>query len=451
MTLHTRLFSFLLILLAYLCFIYAHQIHTGAKNVLHTDYGKFYTSTQFFQAKENIYSTRIITLPKELKTPIQKVQLAPSLNPPFFTLLILPLGYLSYATSLWLWSFLSVACGIISVLWCQKITTQSKSKMTALLFIVLFFSYLPTFINNGFGQVTLILLPLLVGAWHAARRQHLITAGILLGILVSLKMIFALFLVYFLWRREWKALVSLIFTTIVCSLLPLPILGWQSYIDYYQLMHHIAWYAASWNVSLYGFLIRIFGGHEFNTPLIFSPLLTYFFYAVFSGTLIVGLGIFLESAKNNLNQLTKCDLDFSCVIVTMLLLSPLGWLYYFPWLIVVFFTLIRIIEQHPQAFKLHIALAIFIVLSCTPHIMVDSLSITQNNVLSICLLSSTYVVSLLIVLGLLYFLRFNKTTYPDIEDKITLHYTHLFIYGLAMMQSLFSIEYLVNHHVMFGI
>jgi alpha-1,2-mannosyltransferase len=451
MTLRAKSFSFLIILLAYLCFIYAHQIHMGAKNVLHTDYGKFYKATQFFQAKKNIYSTSMITLPKELKASVQKAQLAPSLNPPFFTLLTLPLAYLSYATSLWLWSLLSIACGIISVLWCQKNVGLLNDKMIGLLFIVLFFSYLPTFINNGFGQVTLLMLPLLVGAWQATRRQHLITAGILLGILISLKIIFSLFIIYFLWRRAWPTIVSLLLTTIVCGLLPLPILGWQSYIDYYQLMHHITWYAGSWNASLYGFFIRLFGGHEFNTPLIPFPMLSYFLYALASAVLFLRLIIFLEPAKNNLNQQAKCDLDFSCVIVTMLVLSPLGWLYYFPWLIIAFFTIVRLTEQHPHAFKLHIVLAIFIVLSSTPHIMMDSLLITKSNVLSVCLLSSAYVASLLLILGLLYYLRFTKIAYPTIENKVTLHYTHLFTYGLAIMQSLFSIEYLVNHHVMFGI
>jgi hypothetical protein len=451
MTLQTKLLSFLLILLAYLCFIYVYQIQLGAKNILYTDYGKFYRSMQFFQANKNIYSETTITLSKKPTQAASQAQLAPTLNPPFFVLLTLPLGHLSYAISFWLWSLLSIACGIFSVLLCQKTLGLVKNKSVTLLLMCLLFSYLPTFINNGFGQIALLLLPFLVGAWHAARKQHLITAGILLGILISLKIIFALFLIYFIWRCEWRAVISLLITTLICSLLPIPILGWQSYINYHQLILHITWYAASWNASLYGFLVRLFGGNEFNTALILFPALTKILYPILSATLILGIAIFLTPAKNILAQQIKCDLDFSCVIVAMLLLSPFGWLYYFPWLLIVFFTIARIAEQHPQAFKLHIACVISIILSGVPHMLVDSSNINKTNVISTFFLSSTYVISLLLILGLLYYLRFAKVHYSSIENKNNFHYNHVFIYSLAILQSLFGIEYLINHNIIFGI
>lgn len=443
----------LIILLTYLALIYSYQIYRGSENVLYTDYGKFYQSVQLYHTNKNLYNIVYIepTTPSKHQAADIK-QLTSTLNPPFFALLTYPLKYLSYVTAYWTWSILSIAAGIISVLLLQKQLFSDSSKQMSLLLIVFFFTYLPTFVNTGFGQVSLLLLPILVLAWLAARNRYSILAGILLGILTALKIIFGIFFIYFLMRREWRALFCFIATTLLCMLLVIPVFGFENYVNYYHTMQNIAWYSSSWNAGIYGVLVRLFGGGELNMPLIHWPQLTHKIYWILIIGLIIGLLGFLSFVKNKFSNVPtiKCDLDFSCVIVTMLLISPLGWLYYFTWLIIPYFTIITIIQSTKQpsnTFNLHIILAAAIALSGIPHILLDAANITAQNVAPIFVLSSFYCATLIITLGVLYYLRHTETCQTQ---QNTLGYTHFFIYGFALLQSLFGIEYLINGHTTFG-
>lgn len=435
---NTKRYSICLILILFcLALIYGYQIHRGAENVLFTDYGKFYKSIQFYQTNKNLYT--VTTLPSHK-------QLAPTLNPPFFILATLPLRYLSYATSFWLWSILSIIGGIISIWLLQKNIVALREKNILLLLSIFLFGYFPVFINIGFGQISLILLPILTGAWLATRKQQQILAGILLGILVSLKIIFGLFLLYFLIRREWRALFLFIVTIIFCALVPILFFGYHSYLDYFNTLHHISWYAASWNASIHGVLLRLFGGNESNIALLSLPHLTAILSTIISVALILGLSVFLKSTKD-INQQSECDLDFSVVIVTMLLVSPLSWLYYFVWLFIPFGVLLQTFQRQ-NSFRLHLWLALSIALSSVPHLLLGPADIVNNNVLPIFLLSSCYFLALIIVLVLLYYLRFTKTSF---DQTLSLNSTHLFIYSVAFLQALFAIEYMINGRVIFGV
>src|SRR5262249_28977340 len=61
-----------------------------------------------------------------------------------------------------------------------------------------------------FGQVTLVLLPVLTLAWLADREGRRGTAGAWLGVLIYVKPFAGVYALYMLWRREWRCLRSLI-------------------------------------------------------------------------------------------------------------------------------------------------------------------------------------------------------------------------------------------------
>lgn len=442
----TKSLSWLLItLLLCLSIVYAVEINKDKDNFLLKDYGKFYQATQFFLKGESIYSA---------PTKIQKTSLKHStlLNPPFFILLLLPLGLLSYPISLWLWSLISIACGIISVLFLLKILNFQKQQLNYVLgFFLAFFVYYPTFTNMQFGQVTLFLMPLITGAWLAARQKNYYWLGILLGIAASIKPFIGLFFLYLLIRCEWRALACFLITLFICSLLASIVFGYHSYIDYFYVLQSVNWYSASWNDSLLGFLLRLFGGKEINTPLISLPWLTYKLYYLIE-ILLLGMYIKFIWPIKKINLQKKLDIDFSLTIVVMLLLSPLAWLYYFPFLIIPFIVLLQLAKEH-QSINLYLASCFGILLSGISHLSTTPAKITPDNTTSIFLLSSCNVAALLMLLIALFFankrLSINSLTTTGTLSLSTLEW--ITFYVIVLLPSLFSILNTVNVNLLFNI
>lgn len=458
MTHSKALTSLVVFLLLALSLIYAHQINQNKDNFLYKDYGKFYQGARFALEGKSIYS-KIFLVMKPTAATQGKPQLKPAaglLNPPFFTLLILPLGLLSYTASLIIWSILSIFCGVISVLLLQKTLDLEQRSLTLTLGLLLaVFAYYPTFANIQFGQVTLILLPFEIGAWYAIRNNHNYAAALLLGIAASLKPFFALFLLYFLLRREWRALAWFISTILLCALLATFAFGIHTYPEYHAILQHITWYSSSWNASLLGFLTRLFGHNENNTPLLAFSSITIPLFYLLSGVLLLAMIKFVWPTITPAPE-KKRDLDFSITIIVMLLLSPLAWLYYFPLLMIPAVVLFKLAKEK-QSLGLYLLTCMSIFLSGIPQTFIPANKITASNAAAVFVLSSTNVATLILLLCALFFARkillaYSKRPEQTKYQGILLldHLEWITGYVVVLLPSLFSILGVVNSTILFG-
>ncbi|WP_171910129.1 glycosyltransferase family 87 protein [Rickettsiella grylli] len=403
----------LLITLLSLYFIY--PLTRGGENFLYSDFGKFYHSQRCFIHGKNIYTPVYFVKHKrhashstsDFKLTSQKsIKLGDNLNPPFFTLITFPFAYLSYPHAFVLWTFISIISGAIGILLLQqKLNRKTFSPSCGLLLLIGLFSYFPSFINVQLGQVSLILLPLVVLGWRAARNEKTSLAAFFLGLAASLKPFLGLFLFYFLMRKEWRALGTFLITLLCCSLIAAFFLGIANYRAYYHVCQHISWAASSWNVSFYGFLLRLLGGLEKNIALFPLPGLINILYPLISILFFLALIQFLRP-QVGISSAHKIDLDFSAIIVGMFLLSPLGWIYYFPLLCIPFFILwqFSIKGIYPIGLPLFLMTCIFV--SNIPMNLIHSDMINTKNVLRLFLSSSLYFLVLLSLMSLLFGLRY---------------------------------------------
>ena len=270
---------------------YAHQLLIAANNLFSTDFYKFYQSTRFYFDGQSIYDKIIRPL-----NPVEAIALhntsfiLPSdLNPPFFILILLPFAWLSYSNALMVWSvmsFIATCAGILLVLKSHPVLWNNKA--LRLWAFAGFLLYFPTYANFCIGQVSSILLLITVSAWLACRNGQNSKAGILLGFALSIKLFYGLFIIFFIARKQWRALISLTATFLTSSIIALLFYGNEIYKNYFNTLQHVRWYASSWNASVFGFLIRIFGtGHEGNHALIKSPDLAYPVYFIISLSLLI--------------------------------------------------------------------------------------------------------------------------------------------------------------------
>ena len=394
--------------------------NAGGKGLLYSDYGKFYQSARFVLKGKDAYTPIYFSTKSELATKDPKISRLPgNLNPPFFSLLLLPLAFFSYKVSFYLWSGLSIICGIGSIIILLRKTIISEKTNLAVIScsLLAFFTYYPTFANAHFGQLTLFILPLTVGAWLGIRKEKPVLAAVLLGLAASIKLFFGLFSIYFLLRREWRALLWFNYTVLFCFLLPLLLFGSQVYINYFETLHYLRWTASSWNASILGTLLRLFGGnHEPNTALMPIPGLTEKIYLFLFGLYLLFLSWFLVK-KTSLNKTVKRDFDFCVILIAMLLLSPLGWLYYFPLLIIPIIVLMQLAKAKYYPVAIPILVGLVIIFSSLPLPLIASGWINATNVSQISLSSGYYTGSLLLLLISLCFLNKKLITYDRSHSK----------------------------------
>ncbi len=317
-----------------------------------TDFTVFYASLQLLLQGKNVYTPVPVDAFGLIHLPaIGGKTLHPNLNPPFFTLLLSPLGWLSYQAAFLVWSLLSLAFGVIGAVLIQRTNGKQDTDYTLILLILLF-AYFPTFNNIMIGQTVLLVFMLVAGGWIAARQGREQLSGILLGLAFAIKLFLGLFIVYFLLQRRWRLTAWLLITVTATWLLGWAALGLDSYEQYHQALASVNWQSHTGNASAYGYFSRIFGG-SYSVPLMDAPALGKTLYYLLTAILLALL-IWLLRPGQRIAATVRSDLGFSFTLIAALLISPLGWIYYFPLLLIPFFVLFRLTYAYklPQKFKL---------------------------------------------------------------------------------------------------
>jgi alpha-1,2-mannosyltransferase len=300
-----------------------------------SDFFKFYESALFYFSGQNIYSNDIIEL-RSTTAAVSSTWVTANgnLNPPFFTLLLLPLHFFNYARAYQVWNMFTTAFFLLGPYLALRPFPQWHKYTLPI--ITLFALYLPNSANLAYGQITSILLVILTAAWLLSRKNKDISAGVCIGLACAIKLFCGLFLIYFLCLKRFRLISSSLITIFMTSVVALWVFGFQAYVAYHTMLNTINWYAASWNVSFFGFFTRLFSNVEHNVPLVIAPHLVNIFTVLCSIPLVIYLAWIWKKWGAQ-----KFDIGFSLVLVSMLLLSPLGWTYYFPLLIIPYLVLVR--------------------------------------------------------------------------------------------------------------
>lgn len=324
---------------------YIDSLEKQIKHPISSDFYKFYLSGKLYNNDESMYwirkhdedtddnSKNIIEPEPGTDTLTPPPYLHPNLNPPTFTLLISPIAKLNFNIALTIWSILSLLSGLISTLLIYKTSTNKKSTVLSSAFIVLaYFSFFPIFANFRYGQVGLFLLLILTLAWLAQRQEKSILSGVLISLAISIKPFIGLFILSFLFFRMWKVFFSCIGSLAIILLSSLAIVGIGEYETYFRVLKTVDWLSTNWNASIPGFFARILGGTSYPSMFDYpwaAKLASLFF------SFIVVICIYVAGHRlRAMDCKEKSDMLFSITIPAMLLTSPLGWLYYFPILLI---------------------------------------------------------------------------------------------------------------------
>ena len=247
-----------------------------------------------------------------------------NLNPPLIAVLMAPLALLSYegAARLWVFaSYLSAAALVwatgaeLGVRWNIRRTLVWGA---AIIGNIGFLSVAVT------GEWTWFLVWPFWLAWRAARREQWVVAGLWLGLCGGIKLFFLLFLVLLGLTKRRGALIAMLTAFALTVAIPLVVLPVTWTMEWVQRLQSVSWWWLPINLSWRGVVARTFQVSRdypasLDLPQLAEPI------AVL-GMAIIGMLVGLSALRSN----ADADRMFLVGLLSSLLLSPLGWVYYLP-------------------------------------------------------------------------------------------------------------------------
>lgn len=334
----------------------------GTGTVGGIDFKAYYIAADMLRAGKDFYDIELQT--QEVLARALPLNESFYIYPPPLAISFLPLTALSMQTAAQLWFFINLALyGISLLVIAQALELGRLTKMLPLLWILAFL-FPPTLFTLYKGQVNIVILLLLAMTYWLYRKGLQRMAGVALGLAVMIKIVPALLLLYFLWKRKHVLSLAAIGTIAVVGVLGLTIVGLSPHVTYLtEVLPLLAQPRPNpANQSLGGFLslllIENIHADYFTHNLALWKALTW----TFSVALIVAVAAICPRQRGGEQRL---ELEISLVIVTMPLIANIAWvdmfvLLVFPYAVLLKYFLIARGERPSLASRLSKAL-----LGCT--------------------------------------------------------------------------------------
>lgn len=126
--------------------------------------------------------------------------------PPFALPVLSPIAFLSFDKLVVLWLLINLATTALCLHMVFKLWGAEWPARTRLYLASFFLTWAPFRVTLRNGQISLMILALMLGALLARQRKRDFLAGALLGLALCKYPLAFPFFLYFAWRREWKIL-----------------------------------------------------------------------------------------------------------------------------------------------------------------------------------------------------------------------------------------------------
>jgi alpha-1,2-mannosyltransferase len=142
------------------------------------------------------------------------------------------LAALPYSSARLVWTLASLTFWLLAVYWLTRAVGLGGLWPPALLCVAAVFE--PAMENLRHGQFHVLVLVLLLIAWHGQRRRGQSVTGASLGVALAMKVAGAALWPFLLVTRQWRALAWAAFTVLAIAAVSVPLLGieaWHAFIE----------------------------------------------------------------------------------------------------------------------------------------------------------------------------------------------------------------------------
>jgi len=250
----------------------------------------------------------------------------PSPHPPSVIFVGLPFTAFALGRAVFLWFLFELLCLVASSVLLLKVL---PGRVTALASIVLFFVWIawhPFEREMFWGQLMILTLTLISGAWLALRSGRDMLGGWLLGAALALKL-FGWPIVLFLFiTRKWRAVLGAALCFAFLNLAAALVIGFRDVVAYYTFVGPAVsklYRATAGNFSLWTIGPRAFDAtaSDWYTPLVNVPSL-----ALLASLITVGVVLVLV-VKATIHS-HSFDTAFCALASISIVLNPIAWSHY---------------------------------------------------------------------------------------------------------------------------
>lgn len=292
-----------------------------SQNLHMNDFGKLYYASVAFLNNQDMYGPTLATLTQVGYGNWQNFW---NLNPPHFHVLLLPLALMPGSWSLLLWTIANFLSLIVTLTWIKQELRLKLSLNQKRLCIIGGLGFAGTGAHLVTGQLSFLLTLPITLAWIHGRNGRWTQAGLLLGIVASIKPFLLIFLPYILLKRQGKAVGVFISVFIANFLIGVAIFGVEAHVAWLQCLTEVNWHWTVMNASVWGILTRALAENPMFTPAVHAEFLIIPLWIIFAA--IIAVAAFWLSVRDP--SLCATDRAFAILLFSAILISPLGWIYY---------------------------------------------------------------------------------------------------------------------------
>jgi hypothetical protein len=299
----------------------AMHVYLMAADLHMNDFGKFYYSVVAFMQGQEMYGPNPATLIPVNETSSQHFW---NMNPPHFHLLLLPLVLFTPDVALALWMGAGLFCLLISLRLIVREIGLVFTPWTYRLALGGLLSFAGSAAMCITGQLAFLLLLPITLAWINLRRGLWPSAGLYLGLAMSIKPFLLIFLPYMILQRQFRAVATAATMALGCFAAGLLVFGVDAHWSWLGAMASSNWAWAGMNTSTLGLLTRAFAESPNFAPLTVAPACIIPVWLMAAG--LVGIVTLVASISDS--TATATDRSFALLLLGAQLIGPLGWIYY---------------------------------------------------------------------------------------------------------------------------
>lgn len=253
-------------------------------------------------------------------------------NVPLVALLLAPFSLLSEARARLAFSVLGLLAVALAVAWLARLAGLGAwGRVAALLLLIL---NGPLHYSFGLGNLSHVLLPLLLAVFAAERAGREALAGALCALAALVKIPLFVLPLSFVLRRRWRALGAFAATVAGLAALSLLLFGFDLHRIWFErcILPFAGGPLTAYNVqSVDGFLARLTtkGGRQDFSPIAVGAA----FQAARVGLLLLLVGTVAAVCRPRASAAGLATLDLTIVLTLALLASPVSWAHYYVFLL----------------------------------------------------------------------------------------------------------------------
>lgn len=323
------------------------------------DYGKLYRIGQIALHNGDIYSKG-------------KSQTFQFMYPPTAAILLAPLSALGLLPFIVIFILINSTAWVASILLSAHLTTGQALRQHPLLYVVPTVCCMPYVWNIYLlGQPNLLLLACMLGAFTCLQLRKEWSTGAFIAMAAAIKAFPILSLVYLIYRRHWKAVLStLVFLFFFLVLLPAPFRGFQRNMQDLKtwangmVLHYEADSIAqrpnrgySWKnqslIAVANRLLRPVGAFKLKNESRYVNFLNLEFKYINVVIVIVGLGLclfYITSMPRYILRTPHTDsIEYAILLLLILIFTPLSFTYFYVWLLYPLMVALHILLTAPKS------------------------------------------------------------------------------------------------------